>query len=93
MHLGKVIGTVVASQKTEILKGVKLLLVQPVNDRLQPKGEPQVMVDSNMQAGPGTIVSWVSGREAMHTCPHNDGPVDAGIVGIVDEPLNRETRQ
>ncbi len=92
MHLGKVIGTVVASQKWATLTGVKLLVVQPVNDRLEPKGEPQVMIDPNMQAGPGCIVSWVAGREAMHTLPANDGPVDAGIVGIVDEPLNREVK-
>ncbi len=90
MNLAKVIGTVVASQKTETLKGVKLLLIQPVNDRLKPKGEPIVAVDPNMQAGPGMLVSYVVGREAMLALPIPNAPVDAGIVGIVDEPINRE---
>jgi microcompartment protein CcmK/EutM len=90
MNLAKVIGTVVATQKTETLKGVKLLLIQPVNDRLKPKGEPLVAVDPNMQAGPGSIVSYVVGREAMLGLPIPNAPVDAGIVGIVDEPINRE---
>jgi len=92
MHLAKVIGTVVASQKYPSLTGVKLLLVQPVNDLLKPKGEPLVAVDPNMQAGPGTLVSYVVGREAMLHLPIPNAPVDAGIVGIVDEPLNREER-
>lgn len=90
MHLAKVIGTVVATRKTEELTGVKLLLIQPVNDRLAPKGEPIIAVDPNMQAGPGTVVTYVVGREAMLHCPIPNAPVDAGIVGIVDEPVNRE---
>ncbi|MBI3794860.1 MAG: EutN/CcmL family microcompartment protein [Nitrospinae bacterium] len=92
MHLAKVIGTVVASQKHEALTGVKLLLIQPVNDKLENKGDPIVAVDPNMQAGPGCVVSFVVGREAMLALPIPNSPVDAGIVGIVDEPINRETR-
>lgn len=90
MHLAIVIGTVVATRKTETLTGVKLLLIQPVNDRLKPKGEPIVAVDPNMGAGPGTLVSFVVGREAMLHCPVPDAPVDAGVVGIVDGAPNRE---
>jgi ethanolamine utilization protein EutN len=92
MHLAKVIGTVVASQKAESLKGVKLLLIQPLNDKLENKGEPIVAVDPNMRAGEGCVVSYVTGREAMLALPIPNAAVDAGIVGIVDEPINREER-
>jgi microcompartment protein CcmK/EutM len=92
MHLAKVIGTVVASQKSPNLVGVKLLLIQPLNDALKEKGEPIIAVDPNMQAGPGCLVTFVVGREAMLGLPIPNAPVDAGIVGIVDEPINREVK-
>jgi microcompartment protein CcmK/EutM len=92
MHLAKVIGTVVASQKSPNLIGVKLLLIQPLNDALKEKGEPIIAVDPNMQAGPGSLVTFVVGREAMLSLPIPNAPVDAGIVGIVDEPINREVK-
>ena len=90
MHLARVIGTVVATQKAENLEGVKLLLIQPVNEKKEPKGEPCVAVDPNVQAGPGCLVSYVIGREAMLGLPKPFAPVDAGIVGIVDD-VNVET--
>jgi microcompartment protein CcmK/EutM len=90
MHLAKVIGTVVATQKHPALRGVKLLLLQPVDDRLRRKGDPIIAVDPNMQAGPGCVVTYVVGREAMLGLPTPNAPVDAGIVGVVDEPINRE---
>lgn len=85
MHLAKVIGTVVATQKYESLKGVKLLIIQPINEKMKPKAEPVVAVDPNVAAGPGSIVSYVVGREAMLGLPGKFGPVDAGVVGIVDD--------
>ena len=84
MHIGKVMGRVVCTVKHPSLEGVKLLLVQPVDHNREPKGEPLVMVDA-MQAGIGETVSYVLGREATLTLPDPFSPVDAGIVGIVDE--------
>ena len=84
MHIGKVIGRVVATVKHPSLEGIKLLMVQPVDHERKPKGEPLVAVDT-VQAGIGETVSYVVGREATLTLPEPFSPVDAGIVGIVDE--------
>ena len=83
MHLAKVIGTVVATQKVEPLRGSKLLVVQPLNPKGQPTGEPLVAIDT-VRAGPGDIVYYVRGREAAHTLEDKFNPADAAIMGIVD---------
>ena len=84
MHLGTVIGRVVATQKVEALEGVKLLLVLPEDDRGRAKGEPLIMTDGIGPAGPGDRVWWIEGREATLALDDPYVPVDAGIVGIVD---------
>ena len=40
MKFGKVMGNVVATQKVESYNGVSLLVMQPLDERLQPAGEP-----------------------------------------------------
>jgi len=83
MHLAKVIGRLVATQKHEALEGIKLLILQPVNHERKPKGAPLVAVD-NMQSGEGDLVAYVVGREATLILEENFTPVDAGIVAIID---------
>ena len=83
MYLGRVIGTVVATRKNEDLKGIKLLVVQPLDHRQEAAGEPFVAVDT-AQSGPGEVVFWVGAREAPKALPSGYAPVDAAIVGIVD---------
>ena len=92
MHLAKVIGTVVATRKYETLDGVKLLIIEPINEEQKPKSDPVIAVDPNMQAGPGSIVSYIVGREASLGLPVPFAPVDAGIVGIVDD-INVELKK
>ena len=89
MELARVIGTVVASQKVEGLEGVKLLLLEALDELLQPHGDPFVACDNDMMAGPGDIVSWVGGREATLNLPVHFVPVDASIVGVVDDVNSR----
>jgi ethanolamine utilization protein EutN len=83
MELGKIIGTVVATRKDSSLEGLKLLLLQPLDERLNPRGEPLVSVDT-VRAGRGSIVLWVRSREASIALPRPHSPVDAAVVGIVD---------
>lgn len=83
MQVAKVIGTVVATQKTPGLAGVKLLIVQFLNDRQEPVGTPQVAGDT-VQAGEGDLVLVVGGREAAIALPDTFNPADYAIVGIVD---------
>jgi ethanolamine utilization protein EutN len=84
VRLGKVVGTVVASQKAAGLEGVKLLLVQPLDRRQKPAGSPVVAADGVAMAGPGDLVYYVSSREAALACPQPFVPVDDAIVGLVD---------
>ena len=84
MKLGRVTGTVVASTRTEGLEGIKFLVVQPLDRRLEPKGEPVVAADGVAQTGPGELVYFVSSREASQALPNTFVPVDHAIVGIVD---------
>jgi ethanolamine utilization protein EutN len=83
MYLGRVTGTVVASRKADGLEGQKLLLVQPLDDRMRDSGALQVAVDT-VQSGPGDLVYLVGSREAALACDPWFVPVDAAIVGIVD---------
>jgi ethanolamine utilization protein EutN len=84
MYLGVVTGTVVAERKAAGLEGTKLLLVQPVDDTGRSTGDVQVAVDT-VQAGVGDRVYLVGSREAALALTPWFVPVDAAIVGIVDD--------
>lgn len=85
MFLGRVIGTLEATIKYEGLEGVKLLWVEPTTSLGERRGAPFVACDATPQAGPGDLVYMVDGREAAMPLPVDFVPVDATIVGIVDE--------
>jgi ethanolamine utilization protein EutN len=87
MQLGLVRGTVVATVKSEGLGGVKFLIVQPLDKRQQPVGDPLVAADGVYMAGPGELVYFVASREAAEALDPRFVPVDHAIVGIVDEVL------
>ena len=84
MHLGRVIGTVVATEKTPDLDGIKFLIVQPLDRHGRPIGHPVVAADGVAMAGPDDLVSFVGSREAAQAMPEPFVPVDHAVVGIVD---------
>lgn len=84
MYLGRVIGTVVATRKSEGLEGQKLLVVTPLNHKRERAGDDQVAVDT-VRAGHGDLVYLVGSREAALALETWFVPVDAAIVGIVDD--------
>ena len=84
MQLARVIGDVVATRKDESLIGITLLVVQPLTADHQPTGRPLVAVDA-VGAGVGEEVFFVRGKEASFPFYPAEPPVDAGIVGIVDQ--------
>lgn len=85
MLLGRVKGTAVSSVKYPGTEGLKLLVVQPLNRKLEPVGNLQVAVDV-VQAGPGDLCVMVRSREAALAMPEiKFVPVDLALVGIVDE--------
>ncbi len=85
MQIARVIGTLVATQKHEKFVGQKLLLVQPLTLDDKPKG-PAVLAIDGVGAGVHEKVLLVQeGRAAIETLGQPFSPVDAAIVGIIDE--------
>lgn len=84
MKIGVVNGTVVANRKVDSLHAVRLLLVQPLDDAGNPKGDPVVACDT-CQAGPGDRVLYEGGREAAMALRETFNPSDATIFAIVDD--------
>ncbi|MBQ7040269.1 MAG: EutN/CcmL family microcompartment protein [Clostridia bacterium] len=83
MLIGKVIGSVVSTRKNENLVGSKFMIVEPLKE-LNDKGGKLIAVD-NVCAGIGEIVLVALGSAARIGCNMETAPVDAAIVGIVDE--------
>ena len=84
MLLGRVIGQVVPCVITPGLEGVPMLIVQPLDKTLQPKGKALVAADSTRMAGVGELVSYEGGREAALALEPWFVPVDHAIIAIVD---------
>jgi microcompartment protein CcmK/EutM len=83
MLIGKVIGSVVATQKDEKLEGRKLLVVQVHNHVNKPLDQYVVAVDS-VQAGPGDMVLYATGSSARQTTLTEGRPCDAVVMAVVD---------
>jgi ethanolamine utilization protein EutN len=85
MKFGQVKGTAVCTIKYQGLEGLKLLVVQPLDKKLQPEGGLMVAVDV-VQAGMGDICMMARSREAALAMPEiTFVPVDLALVGIVDD--------
>jgi ethanolamine utilization protein EutN len=83
MLVARILGTVVASQKDERLKGKKLLIVRPVNlDGTDASG--YVVAVDTVGAGYHERVLVVAGSSARLAEGMKDVPVDAAIVGVID---------
>lgn len=85
MQLGTVIGSVWSTRKEESLVGMKLMIVKPLNildEHIEI--QPIVAVDT-IGAGVGETVLIVSGSTARTAARNTQAPVDAAIVGIVDD--------
>jgi len=85
MEIGQVIGTVVSTRKHERLVGSKIQIVQPLEPhKMVAEGEPYVAVDA-VGAGVGEQVLIARGSAARKAIDNESAPVDATIVGIIDE--------
>ncbi|MBQ7097994.1 MAG: EutN/CcmL family microcompartment protein [Clostridia bacterium] len=83
MIIGKVIGSVVSTRKNENLVGNKFMIVEPV-EKMSAKNSQLVAID-NIGAGIGEYVLVALGSAARIGCGKETAPVDAAIVGIVDD--------
>ncbi len=84
MRIGRIIGTVVSTQKDERLKGKKLLIVKPILPDGTDLDDYVVAVDT-VGAGFHEQVLIVSGSSARMAEGNKDCPVDTAIVGVIDE--------
>ncbi|MDQ3071010.1 MAG: EutN/CcmL family microcompartment protein [Acidobacteriota bacterium] len=84
MLLARIVGTVVATRKDERLLSTKLLIARPIDPSGKPEGSYLVAVDT-VDAGVGETVLIVSGSSARMASGLKDSPVDAAVIGIVDE--------
>lgn len=89
MKFARVIGNLVATRKSSGLDGVKFLIVQPLDVHREPSGEPYVAADATGQAGMDELVFVVSSKEGAFALPVEFVPVDAAVVGIVDDVDDR----
>jgi ethanolamine utilization protein EutN len=82
MIIGKVVGSIIATRKNEKLVGQKLLVIRPL-ENMEEKCE--FVATDNVGAGIGETVLVARGSAARIGCGVTDAPVDAAVVGIVDE--------
>jgi len=85
MKTGRVIGNIWATRKEERLSGLKLLVVQPINLLNDQPIEYPIVAADLIGAGVGEKVIYVGGSSARGAAGGQDIPVDATIVGIVDD--------
>ncbi len=88
MIVGKVIGSVVSTRKNEALIGNKFMIVEPLDSMLYAKS--RLVATDNIGAGIGEIVLVAMGSAARIGTGNEDAPVDAAIVGIVDDGSGME---
>ena len=86
MLIGKVIGTVISTRKNSKLIGSKFLIIEPRNytNSSTAYNTPIVAVDT-VGAGVGEIVLVALGSAARIGCQFEGAPIDAAVVGIVDD--------
>lgn len=87
MEFGRIIGTVVATRKDPSLEGMRLVVVQPLDEEGRPVERPLIAVDPSCAAGVGEHVFYVVGADAMMISepPRPYLPVDAAICGILHD--------
>lgn len=83
MLIGRVVGSVVATQKDARMEALKLLVVQVHDHENRPTDQYVVAVDA-VQAGPDDLVLFATGSSARQTRETEGKPCDAVILAIVD---------
>ena len=83
MIIGKVVGSLFSTKKSEKLVGNKFMIVEPV-ESMRNTGSRLVAIDI-IGAGIGEYVLVAQGSAARIGCDMPESPIDAAIVGIIDE--------
>lgn len=87
MIIGKVVGSVVSTRKAQNLVGSKFMIVEPIPSL---KVDNRIVAIDKIGAGIGEYVLVAQGSAARVGFENANAPVDAAIVGILDEGQNLE---
>ncbi len=83
MLIGKVVGTVVSTRKNDNLVGNKFMIVETLESfGANPR---RIVAVDNVGAGMGEAVLVATGSAARIGIEQNTAPIDAAIVGIIDD--------
>lgn len=82
MLIGKVVGSVVSTRKYDNLVGNKFMIVEPIPSL---KIDNRIVAVDKVGAGIGELVLVAQGSAARIGCNDERAPIDAAIVGIIDE--------
>ena len=85
MQVAKVIGNIWATRKDDKLSGLKHLLVKPVDVLDETADKNPLVAADTIGAGVGETVIVVGGSSARNAAGDVSIPVDATVVGIVDD--------
>lgn len=86
MFLGKVVGSVWSTKKTDNLANLRFLIIHPLNLKKAPSTDVVVVADV-LGAGVGETVICAYGhaaRQAIHPQNPSSLSLEAAVVGIVD---------
>jgi len=85
MLIARVTGTVVSTKKHRKFEGAKLLLVQPLTLDEAARGPELLAVDAVGAGVHEKVLIVLEGRAAGEALGRKAAPVDAAIVGIIDQ--------
>ena len=83
MLLGRVAGTLVATDKEPTMEGLKFLVIKQIDVDETETGGYVIAADA-VGAGVGEIVMFATGSSARQTTMTRDRPCDAVVMAIVD---------
>ena len=87
MLKGKVVGTIVSTNKFDELRGYKFLEIQLIENKTLTD-KYIIAVDRSISAGIGEEVLVVTGSSARVAVGDINSPVDAVVAGIIDKIQN-----
>lgn len=85
MQLAAVIGRVNSTIKHPALNGWRLMVVQPLDQKEGPDGDPQIAIDNLGSSVGGKVIITADGSGVRDAMGRPDTPVRFVIIGMVDE--------
>lgn len=84
MQLAKVVGRATATVRHETLAGWRLLLVQPLDAKNGPDGDPQLAIDNLGSRRGDTVMLTTDGAAVRDIVGKETTPIRWAVIGIAD---------